>query len=742
MSFSDLAVRYAISLRDYLPVLLVAVAVLGRLSLRPARLHNKTTRACFGLALAVAAIGWAAALSWVGDDAFISFRYARNLTDGNGLVFNVGERVEGYTNFLWTVLLAATFKLGLDPAQCSVVLSIGCFLGVIGITWRYLAPRDQAADTIAIAPLVLAASYVFASYATSGLETMFGTLLVLGAFLAARADRPLLAGTLGIAATMAHPDHAIFYAGLGLTLLIQRRRAAPLVRYALPFVFVFVPYYAWRTHYYGDFYPNTFHAKSGDLWYVDQGIRYLLINVVSAGLTLCLPLALIQAIRERRTWLGTYFLIVLPIYFSYLVKIGGDFMLGRLLVPVLPFVFVLAESALSAARESGGRWRLAFPVIALALATVPNGVVSGGEIYEHIADERTFYRLGSFAPIRVNNGLFREAEMLRDVFANATRSPRLAIGNVGIVGYYTDFPMIDDFGLTDPAVARMELAKRGRVGHEKLSSPGNIVAQGADLAVLRVYPSPFHSLTTAQIGDNRFALAKYDRPFIDSWKEHPEVSVVDFVAYLDRFRVSSSRTRRDCQLWFLEQYYFSHNQDPQRLDRLRGLFIEKEPSWQSLDDFLLAGDPPPSRWLAAPIEDFDTHRLEWASTGTAFSTADTKRPGQRFIHGQTEAFATSYARAERDAAVGERVSAPFTVTGDVMTLRVGGGPSSKTRVELIHDGRVVHRSVGCRSEIMGRRVWNVTPLRGQEVQIRLVDASTESWGHVLVDTIAQWQRAK
>jgi hypothetical protein len=35
---------------------------------------------------------------YVQDDAYISFAYARNLVEGNGLVFNVGERVEGYTN--------------------------------------------------------------------------------------------------------------------------------------------------------------------------------------------------------------------------------------------------------------------------------------------------------------------------------------------------------------------------------------------------------------------------------------------------------------------------------------------------------------------------------------------------------------------------------------------------------------------------------------------------------------------
>src|SRR4051812_8768436 len=39
------------------------------------------------------------------DDAYISFRYARNFAHGDGLVYNLGERVEGYTNFLWTVIL-------------------------------------------------------------------------------------------------------------------------------------------------------------------------------------------------------------------------------------------------------------------------------------------------------------------------------------------------------------------------------------------------------------------------------------------------------------------------------------------------------------------------------------------------------------------------------------------------------------------------------------------------------------
>ena len=151
MSLSDLAARYASALRDYLPFLILATAVLGGLSFQPILLRNKRARVLFFLVLAVTAVVWAGSLSWVGDDAFISFRYARNLAEGNGLVFNVGERVEGYTNFLWTLLMAAAIRLGLDPTQVSVGLSIGCFLLVIGLTWRFLGPPDRPAGTIAIA---------------------------------------------------------------------------------------------------------------------------------------------------------------------------------------------------------------------------------------------------------------------------------------------------------------------------------------------------------------------------------------------------------------------------------------------------------------------------------------------------------------------------------------------------------------------------------------------------------------
>ncbi len=66
------------------------------------------------------------------DDAYISFRYARNLVDGHGLVWNPGEWVEGYTNFLWVLILALGMKLGVDPATTA---AIGGVLAGAAVLW-------------------------------------------------------------------------------------------------------------------------------------------------------------------------------------------------------------------------------------------------------------------------------------------------------------------------------------------------------------------------------------------------------------------------------------------------------------------------------------------------------------------------------------------------------------------------------------------------------------------------------
>src|SRR5438046_1501989 len=84
-----------------------------------------TTRSRIGLLapLGAAALAHIVYLHVMYDDAFITYRYAENLARGLGLVYNPGERVEGYSNFLWTLMMAVVVKLGGRPEDWGPALS-------------------------------------------------------------------------------------------------------------------------------------------------------------------------------------------------------------------------------------------------------------------------------------------------------------------------------------------------------------------------------------------------------------------------------------------------------------------------------------------------------------------------------------------------------------------------------------------------------------------------------------------
>ena len=117
--------------------------------------------------------GWLSRVAWfLCDDAFISFRYVRNLLAGHGLVFNPGEYVEGYTNFLWIVELAAIWGIfGHRPEDAAPWLSVAYTVGTLAaITWwsvrlPFLRHRVLAGW---MAPGLLCSSATFAVWTSAG----------------------------------------------------------------------------------------------------------------------------------------------------------------------------------------------------------------------------------------------------------------------------------------------------------------------------------------------------------------------------------------------------------------------------------------------------------------------------------------------------------------------------------------------------------------------------------------------
>ncbi len=86
------------------------------------------------LVVAAALLAWI--FRFVQDDAFITYRYARNMARGNGLVFNPGDHVEGYTNFLWTVIHVIPEKAGWDTPLFSQLLGIVLMVATVMVVLR------------------------------------------------------------------------------------------------------------------------------------------------------------------------------------------------------------------------------------------------------------------------------------------------------------------------------------------------------------------------------------------------------------------------------------------------------------------------------------------------------------------------------------------------------------------------------------------------------------------------------
>ena len=143
---------------------------------------------------------------FVPDDTYISLRYARNLADGNGLTFNPGERVEGYSNFLWILMCSVMFVAGLDLAGC-VGLSILFGLSTLYLVWRL--NRGSA--------LYLAVCVPFVAYSVSGMETaLFSFLLVLIWWLW-RLRNFRGAGVVGVLLAMCRPEGLVVFPVLVLS---------------------------------------------------------------------------------------------------------------------------------------------------------------------------------------------------------------------------------------------------------------------------------------------------------------------------------------------------------------------------------------------------------------------------------------------------------------------------------------------------------------------------------------------
>ena len=258
-------------------------------------------------------------LAWthrfVQDDAYITFRYARNLASGFGLVWNPGEPpLEGYTNFLWALLLTPAIAADIDPAAASMGLGILCLVATCTFTHQTALLLTDNARVANLAVFVAGTNYSFSAYATGGLETQMQTALLTGFILTClritrRGDcRTRDAVTLSffaLFAVLTRLDSGLILAVAVLFVLVRLHRAGVglpgLVRRhalaVLPATLLLLLYFAWKISFYGHLLPNTFHVKAQGGGHMVQGLMYVHTFLSAYGYTLPLVVALASLVH-------------------------------------------------------------------------------------------------------------------------------------------------------------------------------------------------------------------------------------------------------------------------------------------------------------------------------------------------------------------------------------------------------------------------------------------------------------
>lgn len=473
--------------------------------------------------LAVAILIWhSLQYDFVTDDAYISFVFSRNLAEHGQLAFNLGDPVEGYTNFLWTFLLGVLMLVGIPPELSSRVLGTGFGIGVLILSFRIAERAIGKRNPVAgLAPLLLACSSGFACWSSGGLETQLYTFLVtlaLDGYLVA-AERSSTADEVGrglrrmaialALSAMTRPEGlliaAIFVVHRYASNVIGERRWVPDRRELIAagwFLGLWAPWFAWRCWYYGWLFPNTAYVKAAgaavpgyDAKMKASGLHYVSRWFTQTGLAWASPLALAGLVarpgRSARFALVGLIAIVSAVYLRYVVGVGGDFMgLHRFIMPV----FVLAALALTLGADNVGRLvraggRLAGLIAAGMVAVIVLGLFANRQL----ALTHRSLKFGNFGNDRgIDTPAFlrvytADRALIGKRLRACVRPDDYAIfGGVGALPYYAHLRGIDVFGLVSQRVAHEVPRTNPRAGHNKWG-PDQMMLEHQPTIVLSCY---------------------------------------------------------------------------------------------------------------------------------------------------------------------------------------------------------------------------------------------------------------
>lgn len=388
---------------------------------------------------------------WWIDDAGITFSYARSLAEGAGLTYQPGQPpTEGYSSTLWMATLALAHLLTFDIPTAAKTIGLGLTVLTlwISVTWVWRVTESALAMVLTVAAIGTAPTVV---WATSGQEHALQALLLLLIAVAAHLRLwPLPVALLLSLLIWTRPETpliviAVFVAALWMTHHEEGRIRLwrNLILAALPLA-AFAGLMAFRMQYFGDPFPNPYHAKTsasslaGLINPFGGGWRYVWGGLQDSGLILLLPLVMVVGARDSlpRRWV---IFGALAGHIAFVVWAKGDWMgQYRFLMPVLPLIVVPAVMAIDHGFSIRARaWLATLASVALFANTLT-------QVDKFDADPTTPLAVVS----EIGQNFAKVAERM------SIQGPLLAHHDAGAISYERSIGLVDLGGLVDRDVAK------------------------------------------------------------------------------------------------------------------------------------------------------------------------------------------------------------------------------------------------------------------------------------------------
>ncbi len=412
------------------------------------------------------------------DDAYISYRYAYNLFHGDGLVFNPHERVEGYSNLLYTLFITPIFFFHANWVYPYSVLLNSLFLALTlylfyGFLNQTLGQRKALFGTA----LLGLCPYLWVNAAT-GLETSLILTITVAAWIALEGylntqDNALFIKILllSLLSLLARIDGFILPLSMALYLLLKNKKKSALQLMLFLLVCASV-YTAWRLFYYQDFIGNPYYAKiSGPfLTRLNYGWFYIAKEMVRTGLwlpLLVLIASFLQNLIKKRFITLDFSELFFLLWIGYLSCIGGDIYHERFMIVLMPMGIYILMNKLPVTDYGKPISLLFFLAIMLTQwIIVP-------------FDSRFKYQYPKY------DCLIATGKFLKKNYPHAY----LAVDAAGKIPYFSQLITLDMLGLNDKVIAKMPAHTAGYFcpGHIKYDAK-YVLSKNPDLIVALTDP--------------------------------------------------------------------------------------------------------------------------------------------------------------------------------------------------------------------------------------------------------------